>query len=107
MTHPYGQDPHQPAASTPPAAPPAGAAGYGASAPVGASTGTPVLSIITFVLSAIAILFLPIVFGLAGIVTGIVAVVRKERLGKIALIVAIVATIIGFALGALVVSQMS
>lgn len=101
MTHPYGQDPHQPAASTPPA----GAAGYGAVAP--AATGTPVLSIITFVLSAIAILFLPIVFGIAGIVTGIVAVVRKERLGKIALIVAIVATIVGFALGALVMSQMS
>lgn len=105
MTHPYGQEPHQPATSTPPAAPPAGAAGYGAPAPAG--TGTPVLSIITFVLSAIAILFLPIVFGIAGIVTGIVAVVRKERLGKIALIVAIVATVIGFALGALVMSQMS
>lgn len=105
MTHPYGQEPHQPATSTPPAAPPAGAAGYGA--PVAAGTGTPVLSIITFVLSAIAILFLPIVFGIAGIVTGIVAVVRKERLGKIALIVAIVATVIGFALGALVMSQMS
>lgn len=42
-----------------------------------------------------------------GIVTGIVAVVRKERLGKIALIVAIAATVIGFALGALVMSQMS
>lgn len=105
MTQPYGQDPHRSTASTPPAAPPAGPAGYGAPAPAG--TGTPVLSIITFVLSAIAILFLPIVFGLAGIVTGIVAVVRKERLGKIALIVAVVATVVGFALGALVMSQMS
>ncbi|MCG7288187.1 hypothetical protein MHY85_19715 [Cellulomonas sp. ACRRI] len=105
MTQPYGQDPHRTTASTPPAQAPAGPAGYGAPAPAG--TGTPVLSIITFVLSAIAILFLPIVFGLAGIVTGIVAVVRKERLGKIALIVAVVATVIGFALGALVMSQMS
>jgi hypothetical protein len=88
MTSPYGQSPNTPAAPT-------------------AATGTPVLSIITFVLSAIAVLFLPIVFGLAGIVTGIFAVVRKERLGKIALIVAVVATIVGFALGALVMSQMS
>jgi hypothetical protein len=88
MTSPYGQSPNTPAVPT-------------------AATGTPVLSIITFVLSAIAVLFLPIVFGLAGIVTGIFAVVRKERLGKIALIVAVVATIVGFALGALVLSQMS
>ncbi|VTR75448.1 hypothetical protein [Cellulomonas hominis] len=88
MTSPYGQNQHTPAVPT-------------------ATTGTPVLSIITFVLSAIAVLFLPIVFGLAGIVTGIFAVVRKERLGKIALIVAVVATIVGFALGALVMSQMS
>jgi uncharacterized membrane protein len=88
MTSPYGQSPNTPAVPT-------------------AATGTPVLSIITFVLSAIAVLFLPIVFGLAGIVTGIFAVVRKERLGKIALIVAVVATIVGFALGALVMSQMS
>ncbi|WP_282947797.1 hypothetical protein [Cellulomonas endometrii] len=88
MTSPYGQNQNAPAVPT-------------------ATTGTPVLSIITFVLSAIAVLFLPIVFGLAGIVTGIFAVVRKERLGKIALIVAVVATIVGFALGALVMSQMS
>jgi len=88
MTSPYGQNQPTPAVPT-------------------ATTGTPVLSIITFVLSAIAVLFLPIVFGLAGIVTGIFAVVRKERLGKIALIVAVVATIVGFALGALVMSQVS
>lgn len=92
MTSPYGQSPTGP--TTPGAAPVA-------------TTGTPVLSIITFVLSAIAVLFLPIVFGIAGIVTGIFAVVRKERLGKIALVVAVVATVVGFALGALVMSQVS
>lgn len=91
MTSPYGQGPTGPTGSTTPAV----------------VTGTPVLSIITFVLSAIAVLFLPIVFGLAGIVTGIFAVVRKERLGKIALVVAVIATVVGFALGALVMSQMS
>ena len=65
------------------------------------------LSIITFVLSAIAILFLPIVFGIAGIVTGVFAVVRKERLGKIALVVAVVATVVGFVLGAIVANQVA
>jgi hypothetical protein len=91
MTSPYGQSPTGPTSTNAPAA----------------VTGTPVLSIITFVLSAIAVLFLPIVFGIAGIVTGVFAVVRKERLGKIALVVAVVATIVGFALGALVMSQTS
>jgi len=97
MTQPYGQGP----STNPPAAGPV-PGGVPAT-----TTQTPVLSIITFVLSAVAVLFLPIVFGLAGIVTGIVAVVRKERLGKIALVVAVIATIVGFALGALVMSQMS
>ncbi|GIG36520.1 hypothetical protein [Cellulomonas pakistanensis] len=98
MTHPYGQNPQQPAGQTPPPAAPAAPGGYGVSTP---ATGTPVLSIITFVLAAIGLFFLPIVFGLAGIVTGIVAVVRKERLGKIALIVAVAATVLGFVLGAI------
>lgn len=66
-----------------------------------AAAGAPVLSIITFVLSAVALLLFPLVFGGIGIVTGIVAVVRKERLGKIALIVAVVATILGMVLGAI------
>ena len=61
-----------------------------------------VLSIVSFVLSALAVVILPIVFGVAAIICGGVAVSRKERLGKIALVVSVVATILGFALGALV-----
>lgn len=60
------------------------------------------LSIVSFVLSAVAVFFLPIVFGVAAIICGGVAVSRKERLGKIALGVSIAATLLGFALGALV-----
>ncbi len=60
------------------------------------------LSIVSFVLSAIAVVILPIVFGVLAIVCGGVAVSRKERLGVPALVVSIVATLLGFALGYLV-----
>ncbi len=60
------------------------------------------LSYVAFGLSVVAVFILPIVFGVAAIICGAVAVSRKERLGKIALGVAIAATVLGFALGALV-----
>ena len=66
--------------------------------------GSNVLSIVSFVLSAIGLFFIPIIFGGAAIITAGVGIARKERLSKIALIVAIVATIAGIALGALVLS---
>ena len=50
------------------------------------------LSIVAFVLAAIALIILPIVFGVAGIACGAVALKRGERLGKPSLIVAIAAT---------------
>lgn len=84
MTSPYGTAPTNPAA---------------------AQSTTSVLSIISFVLSGISLFFFPIVFGVAAIVTGAVALGRKERLGKIALPVAIVATIAGMVLGAIVYTQ--
>jgi hypothetical protein len=60
------------------------------------------LSIISFVLSAIAVFIVPIIFGLAAIICGGVAVARKERLGPVALGVSVVATILGFVLGYIV-----
>jgi len=60
------------------------------------------LSIIAIVLGVVAILVLPIVFGIAAIVCAVVAKTRNERLSTIALVVAIVGTVAGFALGALV-----
>jgi hypothetical protein len=61
-----------------------------------------VLPIISFVLSAVALFFLPIVFGIAAIVLAAIALSRRERLAKVALAVAILATVIGMALGFLV-----
>ncbi len=86
MTTPYGNAPTGPAGPT-------------------AQSTTSVLSIISFVLSGISLFLFPIIFGAAAIVTGAVALGRKERLGKIALIVAIAATVIGMVLGAIVYSQ--
>ncbi len=83
----YGQGPSVP---TPAASPRAGS--------------TPVLPIVSFVLSAVAVFFLPIVFGIAAIVLAAIALSRRERLAKVALVVAILATVIGMVLGALVVA---
>ncbi|MFH8259207.1 hypothetical protein [Streptomyces roseolus] len=64
-----------------------------------------VLSIIAMVLGVIALLFLPIVFGVIGVVLAIVAkTVRHERLAVPALVVAAVGLIGGMVLGALFVS---
>lgn len=60
-----------------------------------------VLSIIGFVCAAVAVLFIPILFGPAGIVLGIVAHTRGEPLGKWAAVAAGVCTVVGMILGAL------
>ncbi len=81
--------------------------GPGRTAPGGvtpASRSTPVLPIISFVLSAIALLFFPIVFGVAAIVLAAIALSKRQRLAKVALGVAIAATVIGMVLGAIVMS---
>ncbi|MBO1752661.1 hypothetical protein J4G33_12680 [Actinotalea sp. BY-33] len=86
---------------------------YDPAASTNASTSAPatanqsnIFSILAFVFGGIAVLFLPIVLGPVGIVLAVVAIVRKERLGKIALGVAIAGTIIGMVLGAVVFSAM-
>ena len=64
-------------------------------------------SILAIVFGVIAILFLPIVFGIAAIVLGAIAVSKKEPLAKIGLTVAIVGTVAGFVLGAIVYNSMN
>ena len=68
---------------------------------------TPVLSIIGFICAAVALLFIPILFGIAGIVLGIVGHTRGESLGKWAAIASAVTMVGGMLLGILVVSSMS
>jgi hypothetical protein len=63
-------------------------------------------SILAIVFGAIAVIFFPIIFGLAAIVLAVVARNKRERLANIALIVAIVGTVAGFVLGAIVYSNM-
>ena len=63
-----------------------------------------VLTILGFVFGAIAVLFLPIIFGPAGIICSGIAMSKGDRLARWALVVSIVGMIIGFALSAAVLS---
>ncbi|MFF7816127.1 hypothetical protein ACF1E9_30285 [Streptomyces roseolus] len=87
MTTPYGnQNPGQ----------------YSHGASAGAAAGN-VMSIIAIVLGAVALLFLPLLFGVIGLVLAIIAkAVRNERLAVPAIVVAAVGLIGGMILGALV-----
>jgi hypothetical protein len=71
----------------------------------GPATAARVCTIISFVFAAIAVLFFPIIFGVAAIVLSIVGYSMGDRaLGKWAIAAAIVGTILGFVLGFLVYS---
>lgn len=52
-------------------------------------------------LAAVAVLFVPVVFGVAAIIFGSVARRRGERLGQLALKLAVIGTAVGVLLGAL------
>ncbi len=59
-------------------------------------------SILAIVFGVVAIIFFPILFGVAAIVLAVVARSKGERLSIIALVVAIVGTLAGFLIGYLV-----
>lgn len=62
------------------------------------------LSIVAIVLGVVALIFLPIVFGVIGLVLAIIAkAVRHERLSTVAIVVSAVGLVGGMILGALVV----
>ncbi|HST64864.1 MAG TPA: hypothetical protein VLM05_06720 [Mycobacteriales bacterium] len=67
--------------------------------------GPQIFSIMAIVCGVLAILILPIVFGPIGIILAIVANRRAEPLWKIALGVAVGGMILGFILGAIVLSN--
>ena len=59
-----------------------------------------VCTILAFVFAAIAVLFFPIIFGLAGIVLAVVGYNMGDReLGKWAIAAAVAGTVLGFLLG--------
>ncbi|MGP3990088.1 hypothetical protein [Streptomyces sp. 3N207] len=60
------------------------------------------LSIVGIVLGAIAFIFCPPGFGIAGIICGVVANSKRERLAPIAIGVSIAGLVLGMVLGVLV-----
>ncbi|HEV2779408.1 MAG TPA: hypothetical protein VGX25_08395 [Actinophytocola sp.] len=63
-------------------------------------TGARVCTIVSFVFAAIAVLFFPIIFGIAAIVLAVVGYGLGDRvLGRWAIAAAIVGTVLGFLLG--------
>jgi hypothetical protein len=67
--------------------------------------GAQVFSIIAIICGVLAILILPIVFGPVGIALALVGRSRREPLWKVALGVAIGGMVLGFVLGAIVLSN--
>lgn len=63
-----------------------------------AGTGQPLFSIISFCCAAVCLVFCPIVFGVAGIILGLIGHQRGERLGKWAALTSVVALAIGLIL---------
>jgi len=60
------------------------------------------LSILAIIFGGISVIIFPILFGPIGIVLGIIAKTRKERLSTVGLIISIVGPVIGAILGVLV-----
>jgi hypothetical protein len=59
-------------------------------------------SILAIVLGGLALLVLPIVFGPAAIILGVVGITKKEKLAPIGLTVGILGMVVGMFIGALV-----
>lgn len=64
-----------------------------------------VFTILGFIFGGLAILFLPIILGPVGAVLGGVGKYKGDPLGTWAIVVAIVGMILGFVLGAFILSQ--
>ncbi len=65
------------------------------------------LSLLAMIFAGVSVLFFPILFGPAAFVLGVIAVVKKEKNGVLALILSIVLPVVGMVLGAaLVMSTM-
>ena len=60
------------------------------------------LSVLAIIFAGVSLLFIPPLFGTAAFVLGIIATVKKEKLGVLSLVLGIILPIIGMALGAMV-----
>jgi uncharacterized membrane protein HdeD (DUF308 family) len=71
-----------------------------------AKTGARVCSILGIVFGVVAVLFFPIIFGLAGIVLSIVGYSMGDKaLGKWAIVISVLGTVLGFVLGYMVLTS--
>ncbi len=59
----------------------------------------PVLANLAIVFASVSLFFLPLVFGLAAFVLGIIAVVQKQKNAVLGLVLACVFPVIGFIIG--------
>ena len=59
-------------------------------------------SILAMVLGGLALLVLPIVFGPAAIILGVIALTKKEKLAPVGLTVGILGLVVGMIIGAIV-----
>jgi uncharacterized membrane protein YvbJ len=59
----------------------------------------PVLANLAIIFASISLFFLPLVFGLAAFVLGIIAVVQKQKNAVLGLVLACVFPVIGFIIG--------
>jgi hypothetical protein len=64
------------------------------------------MSVIAIILAGVSVLILPPFLGLAAFILGIIATVKKEKLGVLALVLSIVLPTIGMFLGAVVATSM-
>ena len=64
--------------------------------------GSNALSILAMIFGGVSVVFFWVIFGPIGIVLGIIAKARQERLSTVGLIISIVGPVIGFVLSALV-----
>jgi hypothetical protein len=62
-------------------------------------TGARVCVIVSFVLAVIAIVFFPVIFGVAAIILAVIGYRKGDPLGRWAIIVAVTCTVLGFVLG--------
>lgn len=92
---------------TAPPPPPQDPYGYSGGFPGGQPPrqGAQIFSIIAIICGVLAILILPIIFGPIGIILGFVARSRHEPLWKVAIGVAAAGMVLGFVLGAIVLSN--